>query len=246
MLFNLEGKKVLLTGASGGIGKAILTQLVEQGAEVCISGRRENILNEIKESSKGTVHVLPCDLSVESNAEEITQKAKDIMNGIDIVICNAGLTKDSLALRMKNEDFDEVVNFNLRSTFIINRNAIKLLLKNKGGRIINVSSVVGSSGNPGQANYAASKAGVVGLSKSLAQEVAKKNLTVNCIAPGFIATPMTDVLTTEQKDVITSRIPCGYIGDPNDIAYAVVYLASDEARYITGQTIHVNGGMLMV
>jgi len=245
-MFNLQGKKALITGATGGIGGEIARSLSAAGAVVAISGTREEKLKELAATIGGEHHILPCNLSLVEEVEALIEKAEIAMGGVDILICNAGITKDSLALRMKNEDWDEVLNINLKSTFILNRNAIKKMIRRKWGRIINISSVVGVSGNQGQANYVASKAGMIGMSKSFALEVASRGITINCIAPGFITTSMTEVLTDAQKQGILSSIPTGKMGLPSDIAASAVFLSSEEANYITGQTLHINGGMLMV
>jgi len=245
-MFNLQGKKALITGATGGIGGEIARSLSAAGAVVAISGTREKKLKELAATIGGEHHILPCNLSLVEEVEALIEKAEIAMGGVDILICNAGITKDSLALRMKNEDWDEVLNINLKSTFILNRNAIKKMIRRKWGRIINISSVVGVSGNQGQANYVASKAGMIGMSKSFALEVASRGITINCIAPGFITTSMTEVLTDAQKQGILSSIPTGKMGLPSDIAASAVFLSSKEANYITGQTLHINGGMLMV
>jgi 3-oxoacyl-[acyl-carrier protein] reductase len=245
-MFDLQGKRALITGATGGIGGEIAKSLSAAGAVVAISGTREEKLRELAAEIKGECHILPCNLSSVEEVEALIEKAETAMGQVDILICNAGITKDGLALRMKNDDWDEVLNINLKSTFILNRNAIKKMIRRKWGRIINISSIVGVSGNPGQANYVASKAGMIGMSKSFALEVASRGITINCIAPGFIATSMTEVLTDTQKQGILSSIPSGKMGLPTDIAASTVFLASEEANYITGQTIHINGGMLMV
>ena len=245
-MFNLQGKKALVTGATGGIGHEIVKALDYAGANVVISGTNEEKLQTLASEMANKVHILPCNLNNVSEMEALFDKAEELVGQIDILVCNAGITKDSLALRMKNEDWDEVLNINLKSTFILNRNAIKKMIRRKWGRIINISSLVGVMGNPGQANYVASKAGMIGMSKSFAIEVASRGITINCIAPGFIATNMTDILNDNQKQSILSTIPNGKMGVPADIAAGVVFLASKEANYITGQTIHINGGILMV
>ncbi len=245
-MFNLQGKRALITGATGGIGGEIAKSLSASGAVITISGTREEKLKDLAVEIQGECHILPCNLSSVEEVETLIDKAEGLMGQIDILVCNAGITKDGLALRMKNEDWDEVLNINLKSTFILNRNAIKKMIRRKWGRIINISSIVGVSGNPGQANYVASKAGMIGMSKSFALEVASRGITINCIAPGFIATNMTEALTDAQKQNILSSIPAGKMGLPADIAASTVFLASEEANYITGQTIHINGGMLMV
>lgn len=246
-MLDFTGQKVLVTGATGGIGKKVSELFSQQGAVVGLSGRAiDDRLKNFAATLKGEVHMFACNLSKIDEVETLFEKADAEMGGIDILICNAGVTKDSLAMRMSNEDFENVIDVNLKSTFILNREAIKKMLKRRYGRIINISSVVGVMGNPGQANYVASKAGIIGMSKSMAMEVATRGITINCVAPGFIETPMTDVLTEEQKGKILSNIPMAKIGQPEDIANSVLFLASKEASYITGQTLHVNGGMLMV
>ncbi|PIR39860.1 MAG: beta-ketoacyl-ACP reductase [Alphaproteobacteria bacterium CG11_big_fil_rev_8_21_14_0_20_39_49] len=245
-MFDLSGKTALVTGASGGIGKAIATSLYEQGATVILSGRREEALKEVASSLGERTHIVTCDLADKEQVDSLFDRACEIAGQVDILVCNAGIAKDNLVLRMKDEEFDEVISTNLKATFTLNKAAFKKMMKKKWGRIINIASVVGVSGNPGQANYVASKAGMIGMSKSIAAEAAVRGITVNCIAPGFIKTAMTDALNDAQKEKITSTIPAGTFGLPEDIAAAAAFLASDEARYITGQTIHVNGGMLMV
>jgi 3-oxoacyl-[acyl-carrier protein] reductase len=245
-MFDLKGKKALITGATGGIGGQIAKSLSDAGATIVISGTREEKLKELAATISGETHILPCNLSSVEEVEALFDKAEALAGQIDILVCNAGITKDGLAVRMKNDDWDQVLDINLKSTFILNRNAIKKMMRRKYGRIINISSIVGVSGNPGQANYVASKAGMIGMSKSFALEIASRGITINCIAPGFIATQMTEILTDAQKQTILSSIPKGEMGTPKDIASSTVFLASDEAGYITGQTLHINGGMLMV
>jgi 3-oxoacyl-[acyl-carrier protein] reductase len=244
-MFTLNGKTALITGASGGIGQAIAKTLHKQGAKICLSATREEKLQQLAQEISSDVKYIATNLSDFSQVENLFDKAEELMGQIDILVCNAGITKDSLILRMKNEDFDHVIDVNLKSTFILNRNAIKKMIRRKNGRIINISSVVAITGNPGQANYVASKAGMIGMSKSLAQEVASRDVTINCVAPGFIESPMTDSLTEGQKMGILSKIPAGRMGSSQDIANAVAFLASPESSYITGSTIHVNGGMFM-
>ena len=245
-MFSLIGKTALITGASGGIGAAIAKALYEAGAVIAISGTRVEVLQQLKDEIGEGVHILPCNLSSAEDVEKLVPAAEAALGGLDILVNNAGITKDGLAMRMKDEDWQSVIDVNLTANFRLSRAAMKLMMKKRWGRIINITSIVGVTGNPGQANYVASKAGLIGMTKSLAQELASRNVTVNCIAPGFIATPMTDALNEKQKEVILGRIPAGRMGGPGDIASAVVYLASQEAGYVTGQTLHVNGGMAMV
>lgn len=249
-MFSLAGKKALVTGASGGIGGAIAKALHAQGADVALSGRNvealEKLAADIGGEGKERVHVVPGDLNTAEAAEALIKTAEEAMGQVDILVNNAGLTKDGLFMRMKDEDWQIVQDVNLTAPFRLIRAAIKGMMKRRTGRIINITSVVGVTGNPGQANYCASKAGMIGMSKSMAQEVANRGITVNCIAPGFIATAMTDALTEDQKAKINATIPAGTMGLPDDIAAAVVYLAADEAGYMTGQTLHINGGMAMI
>lgn len=246
-MFNLNGKKALITGASGGIGGAIAKALHAQGADVALSGRNVEALNRLAaDIGKDRVHIVVGELNSAEAAEAVMKEAEEKMGQVDVLVNNAGLTKDGLFMRMKDEDWQVVQDVNLTAPFRLIRAAIKGMMKRRAGRIINITSVVGVTGNPGQANYCASKAGMIGMSKSMAAEVASRGITVNCIAPGFIATAMTDALTEEQKEKINVTIPAGAMGTPEDIAASVVYLASDEAKYITGQTIHVNGGMAMI
>lgn len=245
-MFNLTGKTALVTGATGGIGGAIAKALHAQGAAVVITGRKKEALDTLAAELGGRVFSLVADLSDRAQLDTLLDKAEELAGGLDILVCNAGITKDNLALRMKDEEWNDVINTNLTSSFILNKAAFKKMMKKKWGRIINITSVVGVTGNPGQANYSASKAGLIAMSKSIASECASRGITINCIAPGFIKTAMTDALNEAQQEKITSTIPSGKFGLPEDIAAAAAYLASDEAGYITGQTIHVNGGMLMV
>jgi 3-oxoacyl-[acyl-carrier protein] reductase len=245
-MFNLTGKTALITGASGGIGAAIAKALHAAGATIAISGTRVAALEELKAQIGENVYVLPCNLSSAEDVEKLIPSAEAAMDGLDILVNNAGITKDGLAMRMKDDDWQAVIDVNLTSNFRLCRAAMRGMMKKRTGRIINITSIVGVTGNPGQANYVASKAGVIGLTKSLAQELATRGVTVNCIAPGFIATPMTDVLNEKQKEAILTRIPASRMGGPEDIAAAVIYLASNEAGYVTGQTLHVNGGMAMI
>ena len=245
-MFSLAGKKALVTGASGGIGGAIAKALRAQGAEVGLSGRNVEALNKLAAEIGGGCHVLPGDLNTAEAADALIKSAEEKMGQVDILVNNAGLTKDGLFMRMKDEDWQVVQDVNLTAPFRLIRAAIKGMMKRRAGRIINITSVVGVTGNPGQANYCASKAGMIGMSKSMAAEVASRGITVNCIAPGFIATAMTEALNEDQKSKINATIPAGAMGTSEDIAASVVYLASDEAKYVTGQTLHVNGGMAMI
>ena len=244
-MFNLKDK-VLIVGATGGIGSALTKTFAEAGAILGLATRDEEALNKLSSELSVKNYKYIVDLSDLKGLEEFIEKADQEMSGIDIMLCNAGITKDSLSMKMKTEDFQKVIDINLTSTFILNRDMAKKMMKRKYGRIINTASIVGVMGNPGQANYVASKAGMIGMTKSIALEYASRGITINCIAPGFIKTPMTDVLTDDQKNAMLSRIPEGKFGLPQDIANTAIFLASDEANYITGQTIHVNGGMLMV
>lgn len=245
-MFDLTGKNALVTGATGGLGNAIARKLHAQGATVALSGTREAVLQELADDLGERAHVLPCNLSDAEAVDALPKQAAEAMGSLDILVANAGITKDQLLMRMKDEDWDQVIRINLESYFRLSRAALRGMMKSRWGRIIGITSVVGVTGNPGQTNYCASKAGMIGFSKSLAQEVAARGVTVNCVAPGFIASPMTDVLTDDQKSAILTKIPAGDLGSGDDIAGAVVYLASDEANYMTGQTLHVNGGMAMI
>lgn len=244
-MFNLKDKKVLIVGATGGIGSSLTKSFANAGAILGLASKDNEALNKIA-NEVNAKHVYTIDLSDLNGLESFIEKADTEMGGIDVMLCNAGITKDSLSMKMKTEDFQKVIDINLTSTFILNRDMAKKMMRRKNGRIINTASIVGVMGNPGQANYVASKAGMIGMTKSIASEYASRGITINCIAPGFIKTPMTDVLTDEQKNAMLSRIPEGRFGNPEDIANTAIFLASDEAAYITGQTIHVNGGMLMV
>jgi len=251
-MFSLEGKTALVTGAAGGIGSAISRALAKQGARLALSGTnaaklrafREELNEEFPHDHDGHVEIT-CDLSNTTQVEELIPAVTDTLGKIDILVNNAGITRDNLAMRMKDEEWEQVIKVNLEAAFRLMRAATKPMMKARSGRIITVTSVVGATGNPGQVNYAAAKAGLVGMSKSLAQELASRGVTVNCVAPGFIRTAMTDVLPEAQKDALNARIPMGRMGEGEDIGAAVAYLASDEAGYVTGQTLHVNGGMAM-
>ena len=244
-MFDLEGKKALITGASGGIGKEIAKVLIEHNAEICISGRNHEELNALKKSLGKKCHVVTCDLSKKDEIIELIKKADEFMGYIDILVNNAGITKDNIFLRMSENEWEDVLNVNLNSTFNILKLITKGMVKRKYGRIINISSVVGVTGGAGQVNYSASKAGLIGLTKSLSQEIATRNITVNCIAPGFIETPMTEKLDDKRKDAILNSIPMNRIGNPKDLSSAIIFLASKESSYITGQTLHINGGLYM-
>jgi len=249
-MFSLEGKTALVTGASGGIGSAIAYALARQGARLALSGSNSAKLRSFREQINEEVggdHVeITCDLSNTTQVEELIPATVDTLGKIDILVNNAGVTRDNLAMRMKDDEWDAVMRINLEAAFRLMRAAARPMMKARHGRIVSITSVVGATGNPGQMNYAAAKAGLVGMSKSLAQELASRGITVNCVAPGFIRTAMTDQLPDAQKDALNARIPMGRMGEGEDIGAGVAYLASDEAAYITGQTLHVNGGMAMM
>jgi len=242
---NLEKKNVIVTGASGGIGNAIIKKLSEAGANILASGTRIEKLEELKKNFEG-LKILKFDISQSDKIEEFIENATNELGGsLDGIVNNAGITQDNLAIRMSLDEWQKVININLTSTFLMSKFAIKKMLKNKSGKIVNITSVVGHTGNLGQANYTASKAGIVAMSKSLAIEYAKKNININCISPGFIKTAMTDKIDDKFKEVIISKIPSARLGEPNDIANAVLFLSSDQSNYINGETLHVNGGMYM-
>jgi 3-oxoacyl-[acyl-carrier protein] reductase len=245
-MFDLTGKTALVTGATGGIGSAIARALHKQGATVALSGTRREVLDTIAGELKQRVHVLPCNLSNTDEVEALVPAAEKAMGQLDILVCNAGITRDNLFVQMKDEEWDQVVAVNLSATFRLARAATKLMMRKRFGRLIGITSVVGVTGNPGQSNYAAAKAGMIGMFKSIGREYARRNITANCIAPGFIATAMTDSLNEKQRAVILETVPAGRLGTSDDIAAAAVYLASNEAAYVTGQTLHVNGGMAMI
>jgi len=242
-MFNLKNKTALITGATGGIGEIIAKVFCENGAKVAISGTREEKLNEVA----GNINAIPivCNLADIESVKQLAKTAIEKLGSLDILICNAGINADNLAMRMKDDEWQRVIDINLTANFKLIQSVLRGMMKKRHGRIILISSVVGFTGNPGQSNYTASKAGMVGMAKSLAMEVATRGITVNCIAPGFIRTSMTDALTEEQQNTIKVKIPSGEFGTPEDVASGALYLASDEAKYITGQTLHINGGMAM-
>ena len=250
MMFSLEGKTALVTGASGGIGSAIAHALARQGARLALSGSNGDKLRAYREQlnrETGGDHVeITCNLSDRTQIEELIPASLDTLGKLDILVNNAGITRDNLAMRMKDEEWDDVIRVNLEASFRLMRAAARPMMKARGGRIVSITSVVGHTGNPGQMNYTAAKGGLTSMSKSLAQELASRNVTVNCVAPGFIRTAMTDALDDKQKDAINARIPMGRMGEGEEIGAAVTFLASDEAAYVTGQTLHVNGGMAMM
>jgi 3-oxoacyl-[acyl-carrier protein] reductase len=246
-MFDLTGKTALITGASGGIGGAIAKALHAQGAKVVLSGTRIEALEAVKAELGGNAFIVQANLSDPVSDEALPKAAEEAAgSAIDILVNNAGITKDNLFMRMKDEEWDQVIAVNLTAAFRLSRGVLRAMMKKRWGRIIQISSVVGATGNPGQGNYAAAKAGLIGMTKSLAAEVASRNITVNAVAPGFIQTAMTEALTDQQKELISQRIPAGRMGSPSEIAAAVAYLASEEAAYVTGETIHVNGGIAMI
>jgi 3-oxoacyl-[acyl-carrier protein] reductase len=245
-MFDLSGKKALVTGASGGIGRQIAIALAQAGAEVSLSGTRVNVLEETASLIDRKTHILPCNLSDLEAVDALGAQAVEAMGSIDILINNAGVTRDNIFMRMKNEQWDEVIAINLSAAFRLSRSVLKPMMKQRYGRIIGISSVVGVTGNAGQANYAASKAGLIGMSKSLASEVASRNITVNTISPGFISSPMTDELNDKQREAILAKIPASRLGEAKEVASCALFLASEEAAYVTGHNLNVNGGMAMV
>lgn len=245
-MIDLKGKKVLVTGASGGIGKAIALELSLNGADLCLTGRNKSELENLQKTIGGNCQIIISDLSNSEGINNLADQAQEIMGQIDILVNNAGITKDNLFMRMSEDDWNEVININLNSIFKLTKQLIKGMIKRRYGRIINITSVIGVAGGAGQSNYSASKAGIIAMSKSLAQEVGSRSVTVNSIAPGFIETNMTAELSDDRKEDILRSISVGRLGKPDDIAGAVCFLASDKASYITGQTIHINGGMLMI
>lgn len=244
-MFELKGRKALVTGATGGIGGAIARALHARGAEVVLSGTRREVLDKLAAELGERVDVVPANLADTAEVEALVPAAEEAMGGLDILVNNAGITRDNLFMRMKDEEWDAVLAVNLTSAFRLSRAAVKGMMRRRFGRIISIGSIVGATGNPGQGNYAAAKAGLVGMTKALAAEVASRGITVNCVAPGFIATPMTDALNEKQRESILGNVPAGRLGTSEEVAAAVVYLASDEAAYVTGHTLHVNGGMAM-
>jgi 3-oxoacyl-[acyl-carrier protein] reductase len=246
-MFDLSGRTALVTGASGGIGRAIARALHAAGANVVLSGTRAEALESLKTDLGDRAAVAPCNLAVAAEVDELVRRAEAAAGApVDILVNNAGITRDNLSMRMKDEEWDQVIAVDLTAAFRLSRAVLRNMMKKRWGRIVTITSIVGITGNPGQANYAAAKAGLIGLSKSLAAEVASRNITVNCVAPGFIVTPMTDALTGDQRSALLARIPATRLGEGGDVAAAVVYLASNEAGYVTGQTLHVNGGMAMI
>lgn len=245
-MFDLTGRTALVTGASGGIGRAIAEALSNAGAKVALSGTREAVLQEVAATLKGESAIVPCNLSDPAAVDALVGQAEAAIGPLDILVANAGITRDKLLIQMKDEDWSDVLNVNLGSYFRLTKSAVRGMMKRRHGRIIGITSVVGVTGNPGQTNYCASKAGMIGFTKSIAQEVASRGITANTIAPGFIESPMTEVLPEAQKTALLGQIPAGRLGAGGDIAAAAVYLASNEAAYVTGQTLHVNGGMAMI
>lgn len=245
-MFSLEGRTALVTGASGGIGREIARSLSAAGAKVALSGTREGVLEEVRDELAGEAAVVTCNLSDAAAVDGLVSRAEEAIGPLDILVANAGITRDGLLMRMKDEDWQSVLDVNLGAYFRLARASLRGMMKRRHGRIIGITSIVGVTGNPGQANYCASKAGMIGFTKSLAQEVASRGITANCVAPGFIESPMTDELPEKQKEALLGQIPAGRLGQGEDIAAAVAYLASDAAAYVTGQTLHVNGGMAMI
>ena len=245
-MFDLTGKTALVTGATGTIGGRIARTLHAQGATVTISGTRQEVLEQLAGQLGERVHVLPCNLADAAAVESLVTRSEEIMGQLDILVANAGVTRDNLLVQLRDEDWDQVIAINLSATFRLTRAAVRGMMRRRFGRVIAITSVVGTTGNPGQANYVAAKAGIAGMIKATAAEYAKRGVTANCVAPGFIVTPMTDKLNDKQRGVILSRVPANRAGTPDEVAAAVVFLASNEAAYVTGQTLHVNGGMVMI
>lgn len=245
-MFELTGKTALITGATGPIGGSIARTLHAQGATVAISGTRREVLDQLAGELGERVHVMPCNLAEPTQVEELVPRAEEAMGKLDILVANAGVTRDNLLVQLRDEDWEQVIAINLSATFRLSRAAVRGMMRRRFGRIVAITSVVGTTGNPGQANYVAAKAGIAGMMKAIAAEYAKRGVTANCVAPGFILTPMTEKLNDKQRDAIVSKIPAARAGTPAEVAAAVVFLASDEAAYVTGQTLHVNGGMAMI
>jgi len=245
-MFELTGKTVLVTGASGAIGGGIARTLHTQGATVAVSGTRREALDALAAELGGRVHVLPCNLAEATATEALVPRAEEAMGQLDVLVANAGVTRDNLFVQLRDEDWDQVINVNLSATFRLARAAVRGMMRRRFGRLIAITSVVGTTGNPGQANYVAAKAGITGMIKSIAQEYAKRGVTANCVAPGFIVTPMTEKLNDKQREIILGKIPANRAGTVDEVAAAVAFLASNEAGYVTGQTLHVNGGMAMI
>jgi 3-oxoacyl-[acyl-carrier protein] reductase len=245
-MFDLTGKTALVTGATGTIGGSIARILHAQGATVTISGTRQEALEQLAGELGQRVHVLPCNLADAAAVETLVARSEEVMGQLDILVANAGVTRDNLLVQLRDEDWDQVIAINLSATFRLTRAAVRGMMRRRFGRVIAITSVVGTTGNPGQANYVAAKAGIAGMIKATAAEYAKRGVTANCVAPGFIVTPMTDKLNDKQREVILSKVPANRAGTPNEVAAAVVFLASNEAAYVTGQTLHVNGGMVMI
>ncbi|HTS41284.1 MAG TPA: 3-oxoacyl-[acyl-carrier-protein] reductase [Xanthobacteraceae bacterium] len=245
-MFDLNGKTALVTGATGGIGGAIARALHAQGATVAISGTRREVLDAMAAELRERVHVIPGDLANKDSVEALVPKAEELMSKLDILVANAGINRDNLLVQLRDEDWEQVLNVNLTATFRLVRAAVKGMMRRRFGRVIGITSVVGVTGNAGQSNYTATKAGMIGMIKSVAAEYAKRGVTANCVAPGFITSPMTDKLNEKQREAILARVPAARLGTGADVAAAVVYLSSDEAAYVTGQTLHVNGGMAMI
>jgi 3-oxoacyl-[acyl-carrier protein] reductase len=245
-MFDLTGKTALVTGATGTIGGRIARTLHAQGATVTISGTRQEVLEQLAGQLGERVHVLPCNLADAAAVESLVTRSEEIMGQLDILVANAGVTRDNLLVQLRDEDWDQVIAINLSATFRLTRAAVRGMMRRRFGRVIAITSVVGTTGNPGQANYVAAKAGIAGMIKATAAEYAKRGVTANCVAPGFIVTPMTDKLNDKQRGVILSKVPANRAGTPDEVAAAVVFLASNEAAYVTGQTLHVNGGMVMI
>jgi 3-oxoacyl-[acyl-carrier protein] reductase len=245
-MFDLTAKTALITGATGTIGGGIARMLHAQGATVAISGTRHEVLDRLAADLGSRVHVLPCNLAAGAEVEGLVPRAEEAMGQLDVLVANAGVTRDNLLVQLRDEDWDQVIAINLSATFRLARAAVRGMMRRRFGRVIAITSVVGTTGNPGQANYVAAKAGIAGMIKAIAQEYAKRGVTANCVAPGFIVTPMTDKLNDKQRDVILAKIPASRAGTVEEVAAAVVFLASNEAGYVTGQTLHVNGGMVMI